>query len=491
MTQSQIPALIFLSPFLFAFTIPFIPKVRPYAISLAVLSILAAGIFSLLGLFRLQEYPILVHSMGNWPPPFGIEWLFDRLSAVMAILITGVSFCAVLGTRSMVQNQLERAQIPYTVTTLLHVSSLLGMILTHDLFNLFVFLEVSSLTGYALIASGDRWRGNVSSFRYLLIGTLGASFYLLGVGYLYAATGTLNMRDMAEQLIPVMNTRTVLLGIFFIILGLIIKAGLFPFHGWLPDAYTYASDPATSLIAPLMTKTAIYAVIRILFWVVTIQTIYFTIFLKILLWLGAFALVIGSIWAFLQTDFKRMLAYSSISQIGLIFMAVGLQDKTALSGAILHILFHAVTKLTLFLIAAAAFYRHGVRNIFDFWKLRHKMPWTLGIFVLAALSLTGVPPLSGFFSKWYILVGALQAKQPLMAFLIAASSLLTALYFFKVIEQGFFVKSSKSEARVEEAPLPLLIILTLLALAIIVLGFCAPALYHWLNEFFTQAGIFS
>ncbi|HXV28369.1 MAG TPA: proton-conducting transporter membrane subunit, partial [bacterium] len=296
---------------------------------------------------------------------------------------------------------------------------------------------------------------------------------------LYTATGTLNMTDLAARLSESVSSRTVITGILFIFLGLAIKMGLFPFHGWLPDAYTYASDSATALIAPLMTKTAIYAFVRIFIIVLGYPLIHQLGVPKLLMALGAIAVMAGSIMAFIQPQFKRMLAYSSISHIGLIVLALGMNHPAAFVGAILHILNHAVMKASLFLTAAAAYERRAVRDILDFGKLRGFMPLTLAGFAVAALSMAGVPPFCGFFSKWYILVGAVQSGHPVMAGVIVFSSLLTALYFFKVIEKAFFQKGDGPKPVIAEAPVPLLLSGVFLSALILILGLVSPLLFSW------------
>lgn len=476
--SGQIPILIFLFPFLAAISLAFFRKRHSLSLAVTLFSLAGSASCALLGLLAVRGGAVIAYHFGGWTPPFGIEWRLDSLSAFMTVLIAATAFVVVAATGTIQRKTIKTPSV-YYMTVLLHVSALLGIILTHDLFNLFVFIEVSSLTAYALIAAGDDSRSKVSSFRYLLVGTVGACFYLLGIGYLYAATGTLNMSDLVERLPQVMESRSVFMGILLILMGLAIKMGLFPFHAWLPDAYTYASDPAASLIAPLVTKTAIYAFIRIFFFVFDFSTMNSSGIPLILQILGGSAVIVGAIMAFVQTDFKRMLAYSSISHIGLIVLGISLKHPVAFMGAILHILNHAVMKAGLFLVATAAYDRHKIRDIYDFAKLRGKMPFTLAAFVITALSMTGIPPLCGFFGKWYILIGAIQSGQTLAAVVIVLSSLLTALYFFKVIEQAFFQKPKESRAAVEEGSFPLVFSICTIAVGVIVLGFYAPKIFRW------------
>ncbi len=483
MKLEQLPLLLFLIPFSASLLLTLARLFgRRYYRPLAASAMGISALLSIWGVVRISRSSPLNYRLSGWAPPIGIEWSLDLLSALMAALVCVIAFVVIFATGKPVDREIGESSLPFYMLSLLLIAGLLGIILTRDLFNLYVFLEVASLSGYALVASGPE-RSRYAALRYLLIGSIAASFYLLGVGYIYAATGTLNMADVAERIRPLLGSRTTLMGLILIFAGLAIKMGLFPFHAWLPDAYSYASNPAAALIAPLMTKVAIYALVRILFWLFGAELVSTTIPVTlILVWLGATAIVVGSIAAFMQSDFRRMLAYSSVSHIGLMVLGIGLNHNLALTGALLHVINHAFMKACLFLVATAAAYQHGVRDVFDFGRLRHRMPWTMAAFAVAALSMVGVPPLCGFFSKWYILLGAIRAGKPLFALLIVASSLLTALYFFKVIEQAFLTKRGE-ERRVAEGPLPLVAATGFLALCIVLLGLFAPRIFALIMGF--------
>jgi len=475
---AQLPLLIFIFPFSATLIVPFFKNNRLMAQTVSVISLALSLAASIAGFVHVSQGNAIDYFMGGWAPPFGIQWRLDSLNALFCILVTGISCIVTLATGATVDREIKHSRIPYYMVVLLQISGLLGMLLTYDLFNMFVFLEVASLTAYALIASGDQVRGNVASFRYVLIGTVGASFYLLGVGYLYAATGTLNMGDMAVILAEVGMNRTVFLGLFLIVIGLAIKMGLFPFHGWLPDAYTHASNSASALIAPLMTKVSIYAFIRIFLVVFTALPVAARYIANSICVLGAIAIVAGSIMAFIQPRLKRMLAYSSISHIGLIMLGFGLNQPEAMMGSILHILNHAIMKAGLFLIAAAAFHRHGIKDVLALSAIRGRMPFSLAALAICALSMIGIPPLAGFFSKWYILVGALRAGQPFYVGVILLSSLLTGLYFFRVLEQAFF-QGDHGNQKVEEGPAMTVLASCALASSLFVLGYFGPTVVNW------------
>lgn len=478
---------IFLAPFLGLLLVPLAGLwKKETARWIAATACAVSGYFSLVALRLTAKGEVFSYRFGGWAPPYGIEWRLDSLSSILCFLVSIIALTVILSTRQSVTEDLPGARLPFYMTSLLHLAGLFGILLTHDLFNLFVFLEVASLSGYALIASGDRLRGHVVSFRYLIIGSVGASFYLLGVGYLYAATGSLNMSDVALRLVPILHSRTVALALFFIVTGLAMKMALFPFHAWLPDAYAFASNTATALIAPLMTKVAIYALLRILFWVFPLQLLHqyelFTVF-KVL---GGIAILYSSLMALVQQDFKRLLAYSSLAHIGLIMLAVGIGTRFALTAAVLHILFHAVMKAGLFLSATSFADTHGVWSVDDLTKLRGRMPWSLRAMLLFSLSMIGLPPFCGFFSKWYIFLSAFRTGEIFWACAIVISGLLSALYFFRVIEKAFFEKPGSRGSEIE-APRPLLAATSLLAIAMIVLGITAPALFRWgLGVFFPE-----
>jgi multicomponent Na+:H+ antiporter subunit D len=231
----------------------------------------------------------------------------------------------------------------------------------------------------------------------------------------------------------------VLIALAFFLMGTAIKMGLFPLHVWLPDAYTYAPSAVSSFIAPLMTKVMAYVLIRIMLTVFEPSYSLKVVPIGTLLsWLGAAAILIGSVYAIAQTDLKRMLAYSSVANIGYIVLGLGLANRMGLIGGLFHILNHAFMKATLFLVAGGIMYKMGMRNIYRFHGLRWKMPLTMAAFTIASMSMVGIPPTAGFFSKLYLILGAIEAKQYVFIAVILISSLLNAVYFFKVIELAYF-----------------------------------------------------
>jgi len=314
---------------------------------------------------------------------------------------------------------------------MLFMGGLAGMAITGDFFNLFVFLEISALASYGLLAIGTR-RGPVSAFRYLVLGTAGAIFYLMGVGFILIATGSLNMVDVGNLLPHAEYQRPVIVGLVLILLGIVVKMGVFPLHHWLPDAYTDASSTATALIAPIGTKVAAYVIIRVI-------TVYeFPPLLDILTVLAAVSIVAGSILAITQTNIKRMLAYSSVANIGYITLGVALANPLAFIGAMLHILMHALMKMVLFMSAGGMLNNMGTLNIARLRGFPTVMPWTAVAFFIAVLSMVGIPPTGGFFSKLYLILGAIEAEAWIIVFVIIFSSILGFVYLFRVMNIAFF-----------------------------------------------------
>lgn len=316
---------------------------------------------------------------------------------------------------------------------LLLITGVTGMVATADMFNLYVFLEIASLTSYALVSIGSG-RAVVSAFRYLVLGTVGAAFYLLSVGYLYSVAGTLGMADLAEVLPALYESNAVRVGFAFFVVGMAIKMALFPVHAWLPAAYSNAPSAVSAIVAATTTKVAAYALIRVTFFVFeprfVIELFPVTALLGVA---GAVAMVLGSVLAIAQTDLKRMLAYSSVAQVGYIVLGVGMANATALTGSLLHLVNHAVMKGCLFMAAGAIVFRTGCREIPQLRNLSRRMPWTAAVFTVAAFSMIGLPPFGGFFSKLYLILGAIDGERWVFLGLILLSSVLALAYFANVL----------------------------------------------------------
>lgn len=429
-------------------------------------------IASVAGLVRVLDEGNLHHYLGGWVPPLGIEYVLDPISAFMAVIVTSVGMILLIYPPEVGLAQAPRKGIPLYGLVLLLLTGLAGVVITGDLFNLYVFLEIYALSSYTLITlrGGSAY---MASFRYLILGTIGASFYLLGVGFIYFSTGSLNMADVARLLPFLYDTPAVTAALALIVLGLGIKMALFPLHVWLPDAHTEAPPIMAALLASIQIEVAAYALIRILLTI--FQPQYLSGWLpvtSIIGWFAAAGIIISSIMAIAQKDFKRMLAYSTVGQVAYIGLGISLANPLGLIGALLHILNHAFMKSCLFLIAGGIRQQTGFTDVTRFGGLGRRMPLTMVAFTVAALSMVGIPPTAGFFSKWYLALGSIDAGNWAFVAVILISSLLNAIYFFRIIEK-IWTTSAKSEPAVELAKEPakrLTIPITTLALGVIIFG---------------------
>ncbi|HJN44367.1 MAG: hypothetical protein CL477_04280 [Acidobacteria bacterium] len=439
--SEHLPILIVLCPLAAALLVPLAARLSPrLARGIAVAAPVGALVCAVAALRVALDRGPWHYYLGGWAPPWGIEYVVDPLGGGMATLVALLaSLVAIYAGPYLRARSAFRAAI-FDSLFLLLTGGLLGITLTGDLFNLYVFLEISSLAAYALLASSGE-RAVVATFRYLLIGTIAASFYLLGLGYLYALTGTLNMGDLAMRLAEADGGSAMTVGVVLIVVGLAIKMAVFPLHGWMPDAYTYAPPPVTMFIAAVMSKVSAYALVRVLFFVLPATGVVETA-LAVLSWVAAGGVLAGSILALAQTDVRRMLVYSSVGQMGYVVLGLSLGNATALTGALLHVVGHAVAKGCLFG-AVGSLPRQTVQaEVAGFAGASRRAPLTMAAFTVAALSLVGLPPTAGFFSKWYLLQGALEVDAWFFAAVLLMSSLLSAVYFFRVIERIYFAADS-------------------------------------------------
>jgi len=408
-----------------------------YAFPLALLGIALSTAASIWALIHVLDNGTMRYNLGGWAPPVGIEYVVDLVSAFVAVIVTTVSTLVIIATRRWaIREAGDRLGSFYGLVMLL-LAGLVGIVVTGDLFNLFVFIEISSLAAYALVFLGGRG-GMIAGFRYLILGSIGGSLYMLGVGFLYFTTGTLNMAEMQEILTDDATARSVQAGAAFIFVGLGMKMALVPMHLWLPDAYTFAPSSVNSLIAPIMTKVSAYAMMRMFLSV--FPDGYLTDVVPVgdaLLILGLIGIIFGAVVAMSQKDIRRMLAYSSISQLGLIAVGIGLGTPLGMVAALLHVMNHAVMKATLFLSAGSIRYSTGITTVDGVSGLGRTMPLTMIAFSLGAIAMVGIPPMAGFFSKWYAVQAGVESGQWSVVAVVLVSSLLSAVYLFRILERAY------------------------------------------------------
>lgn len=417
---------------------------------------------------RDSELGYISYHMGGWQPPYGIEFRIDALNSMVLLLVSGVGLLASIFGWSSVKSEINNAKISLFYSAyLVCFTGLCGVAATGDAFNLFVFLEISSIATYVLVALGagrDR-RALPAAINYVLMGTIGASFFVVGVGFLYAATGTLNMADLAARLPDLAENTVVMAGYAFIFVGLGIKAAMFPLHQWLPNAYTYSPSFVTMFLAATATKVAIYALIRFLF---TVFGIDFTFEGLSLLWvlmpMGLAAMVACSFQAIFQTDVRRMLAYSSVAQVGYILLGVSIGTAAGVSSGLLHLVNHAVIKGALFMAVAGVLLVHSGTRLSDFRGLGRRAPLTMTAFAIAGLSLIGVPLTAGFQSKYALVTALLQNGWWWAAIVVVFTSFLAVIYVGRILEAVFFQAPIGPDA--EKKRLPVLVGVPLWAMAL-------------------------
>jgi multicomponent Na+:H+ antiporter subunit D len=384
----------------------------------------------------------LVHEVGGYPAPYGIELVGDGLSAPIVALIAAVS----LGVVAFAHTGGPRRNSFYSAYLLL-VGGLMGVSITGDLFNMFVFLEITGLATYALVAADRSERSAVAALQYLILGTTGASLFLIGVGYAFISTGTLNMADLSEQLASLYTTRTVLASFAFIVVGLSLKAAIFPLHTWQPDAYTYAPDTVTTVVSALVSTVAAYAVARVFLTVFTVSFFDAVPAARTaVLTVATVSILAGGALAVVQTEVKRMLAYSSVSQFGLVIAAFALATPDSVLGGVVHLVGHGLIKGGLFAAAAILAGVHGARTVEEYARLGYRSPVTAGCLAVLGIALVGIPPSIGFLGKWYIAVGAVRAGVWPVAAAVFFSTLLTLAYVARLLERLYFASPEAAPA---------------------------------------------
>ena len=417
------------------------------------LSAAATGISFLISLSLLytviQTGPIS-YQLGGWAPPWGIEYRIDYFSGFMLVIVALVVFvtCVYAGTSILGSGSLTRevigdeGAVQFFTLYLLLSAGLFGIIVTGDMFNLYVFLEITSLSAYALVGIGFKRRSIVAGFNYLILGSIGACLYLLGVGYLYIMTGTLNMADLAARLPAIYESKVILVAFALLMVGLFIKMAFFPLHAWLPDAHGLAPSVVSSILSGCVIEVAAYALIRSMFTVFSPTFIFEVLPITgVLSFSAAVAMIAGSIMALAQTDIKRMLACSSVGQMGYIILGVSIANHTGLTGGLVHLFSHAIIKASLFLAVGSMIYQTHIYEIADLRGQGRRMPITFSIFTIGALGMIGIPLTTGFVTEWKLAVGALEAGKGYIVPVIMLSALLNAVYFGRVLEIVWFKKA--------------------------------------------------
>ena len=443
----NLPILVVLTPLMMSLIVVLISN-NFLSWLLTLFTTLITLIFSLLLYQEVYLHTAISYALGNWVPPLGIEYLIDKVSIIPIIIIALISFLATFFASKIMPAEINNSSISKVYSLwLLAIAGLIGLVTTGDAFNLFVFLEISSLASVALVAMGGQKdkQALVAAYNYLILGAIGATFYVIGVGLLYGITGTLNLADLSNRIAEISDNKALIAGFGFMVIGIMLKAAVFPLHIWLPRAYAYAPSAVSVLLAATATKASLYILARILFSVFDISDNLVTYTLEyIILPLSILAMFAGTIMAIYEKDIKRLLAHSSIAQIGYITLAFAIGTKASVAAGFIHLFNHALIKGALFMaITSMGFYINKRITINNLSGLGRAMPITFVCFVICSLSLAGIPLTAGFISKLYIIKASISADGIWIAFLILASSALSVVYLWKMIEALWFHESPK------------------------------------------------
>lgn len=409
---------------------------------------------SLLLLVHVIDHGPVSYAIGNWEPPWGIEYRIDLLSALLLVTVSIVGALSIVFARRSIEAEVaaDRVYLFYAMY-LLCFTGLVGIPITGDAFNLFVFLEIASLSSYVLISLGRDRRALMAAFRYLIMGTLGATFYIIGVGLMYMMTGTLNIADLATRIPEMLHVRTIQVALAFLTVGISLKLALFPLHFWLPNAYAFAPTVVSIFLAATATKVAVYALIRVVYTVFQGPVVFAAMPInEMLVALGLVSMLGGALSAIWQTNVKRLLAFSSISQIGYMVLGLGLAQLTGLAGSIVHVFNHAMMKAMLFMAIGCVVFRVGAAELSDLHGFAKRMPLTAACVVLGGLSLVGAPLTLGFITKWLLLQGALANGWWWVVVAIVVSSLLALVYVWRIVSAAYLYPPTERMTAVREAP---------------------------------------
>ena len=434
----NLPILVVLCPLITSLFIVLIPNIF-FSWILTTLSTFLTFLFSILLYQEIQIHSNISYALGKWMPPIGIEYIIDKVAIIPVIIISGISFIATIFAYKIMPEEIEKKSISKVYSLwLLAIAGLLGLVTTGDAFNLFVFLEISSLASVALVAMGAQKdkQALVAAYNYLIIGAVGATLYVIGVGLLYGISGTLNLADLTSRISDLSNNKALIAGFVFMIIGIMVKAAVFPLHIWLPRAYAYAPSAVSVLLAATATKASLYILARILFTVFeNSENLINNTLVFVILPLSIIAMFAGTIMAIYEKDIKRLLAHSSVAQIGYITLAFAIGTKSSIAAGFIHMFNHALIKGGLFIaITSISFYIKKRVTINNLSGLGKTMPITFFCFVLCSLSLAGLPLTAGFISKLYLIKASISADGIWIAILILISSALSVVYLWKMIE---------------------------------------------------------
>ncbi|UWI83042.1 proton-conducting transporter transmembrane domain-containing protein [Wolbachia endosymbiont of Howardula sp.] len=460
----------------------FLTKKHQTSWCIALISTIATFSISCILLAKIYTGQIITYHIGNWLPPYGIELRIDMLNALMLIVVNFTVLMSLLYGYYINEQEISSNKITgFYSLCLLCVSGLIGILVTNDIFNLYVFLEIVSISSYVLVSMSRDKNALIASFEYLISGTIGATFYLFGIGLLYAITGTLNISDMSKMLVSLYDHHIIVLGKVFIFIGLSIKMGLFPLSRWLVNAYSLSPSFISIFFSGTVTKVMIYIFIR-MFYTISNQNFFSSSFNTMIMLLTVFGMIFNSMSAIRSQDIKRLLAYSSVTHINCIILLLSFNSQLALHIAILHIINHSISKISLFMFAGCIAYKFNTTNLYSLSNLKRSMPYTTILLTILSLSLTGIPFTNGFVSKWYIMQVMIEYRAWIVLIMFSLVSFLTVIYVWNMIEKIYFEQNIKLQSNIEKygecdsLPLPMVICVSFMTILTVITGIYSNAI---------------
>ncbi len=500
----ELPFLCVIGILVTAFCMPVLARwKKDFCAPLATLVVGAVFIAALVIAYHVNQGLIIRYAVAHWEPPWGIELVVDSISSMMLALLSGISFLILVYSYAAVRHELDSKVIGWYYTAfLLTLAGMIGLVITNDIFNMYVFIEVTGIGACSLVAAKGTRQATEAALKYLLLATIGSGFILFGIGFVYMMTGHLNLTFIAAELAQVKDSYPFLIwtALSFFTVGLGVKSALFPLHLWLPDAHSSAPSPSSAVLSSLVVKVYIITFLKILFIAFGLEIFHETFIRHLIIVLSVIAMLAGSFFAFVQIELKRRLAYSTVAQVGYVFLGIGLGTPWGLAAGMLHIVVHAFMKTCLFLTAGAFYYQTGIKKVNQFSGMGYKMPITMGAFTIAAFSMVGIPLFGGFISKYGLGIGSLEADLPALILVIILSGLLNATYYFPIIGQAYFSQedgahetsthdSSHHKAapdnkqfQKDQIPISMLIPIVILALGIIYLGIFPGVILDFINQ---------
>jgi len=470
---TNLPVFVVIAPLFVAFILTTFARrirlVEGFVIFIEVLGLTGAGILAV-NVF-IKNIPI-IYQMGGWSAPWGIELKIGNLSAFFLLVVAFVSVPVSLFAVNNLSDEVggkERVTRFYVLYLLLG-GAMAGMAVTNDLFNVFVLVEVATLSCCGLVSSRNRPQAAEAAFTYLIMATLGSTLVLGGIGFIYIITGHLNMGFAYEELNRIWQNspHVVWMAFSFMLVGFGVKSALFPLHIWLPDAHSAAPSPASAILSGVAVKGYLICLLKILYRVFGHTLMQEFAVHRILVLAGTVAIIAGSILALTQVELKRRLAFSTVAQVGYIILGMGLVNIKGLTGTLFYLASHAVIKSTLFLAAGAIIAATGKKNINELAGIGRKMPITMAAFTIGSLGLTGIPLFSGFIGKWNLILGSLESGNIIPIAVIIVGSVLCAAYLFPIVRVAYFEPAPEEDWK--DPGFTQKIALIMLASAVVILG---------------------